>query len=48
MALRIEALFLRCLNMPEKTDVLTCVLVVAAALLVGFAKCVGCTSRFPD
>ena len=30
-----------------KTDVLTCILMVAATLLVGLAKCQGCTSRFP-
>lgn len=32
---------------PPKTDVLTCILVVTAALLVGFAKCVGCTAKLP-
>lgn len=32
---------------PHKTDALTCVLVVTAAVLVAFAKCVGCTSKFP-
>jgi hypothetical protein len=32
---------------PEKTDVLTCILVVTAALLVGIAKCTGCISRVP-
>ncbi len=32
---------------PQKTDVLTCILVVTAALLVGIARCTGCTSKFP-
>lgn len=33
--------------LPQKTDVLTCILVVTAALLVGIAKCAGCTSKLP-
>ena len=32
---------------PQKTDALTCVLVVTAALLVGFARCSGCISKAP-
>jgi len=33
--------------MQEKTEVLTCILLVTAALLVGIAKCAGCTNRRP-
>lgn len=32
---------------PQKTDVVTCILVVAAALLMGIAKCAGSTLKFP-
>jgi len=32
---------------PTQTDALTCMLGVNAAVLVAFAKCVGCTSKFP-
>ncbi len=30
---------------PLKNDILTCVLVVTAALLVSIAKCAGCVSK---
>jgi len=30
---------------PQKTDTLTCVLVVVASLLLGFARCSGCSSK---
>lgn len=32
---------------PQKNDTLTCVLVVTAALLWGFARCTGCISKAP-
>lgn len=32
---------------PQKSDYMTCILVVTAALLVGIAKCTGCTTRIP-
>jgi hypothetical protein len=32
---------------PQKTDALTCVLVVTAALLLGFVRCNGCLSKAP-
>jgi hypothetical protein len=41
-----ETLLRTILMFPPKTDYLTCILVVTAALLVGFAKCAGCT-KFP-
>jgi hypothetical protein len=31
----------------QKTDALTCVLVVTAALLLGFVRCNGCLSKAP-
>ena len=46
-AFRTDALPGSLLMIPQKTDVLTCILVVTAALLVGIAKCTGCTSKFP-
>jgi hypothetical protein len=30
---------------PQKPEILTCVLVVTAALLVSIAKCTGCSSH---
>lgn len=30
---------------PEKNDVVTCVLVVTAALLLGFIRCSGCLAK---
>ena len=34
-----------CEMFPQKNEILTCVLVVTAALLVSIAKCAGCITK---
>lgn len=33
--------------LPQRSDVLTCILVVTAAVLFGVVKCATCTNRIP-
>ena len=42
-----KGLFGKKLMIPQKSDALTCVLVVTAALLLGFVRCSGRLSEAP-